>query len=228
MHRPEQHNDRLESWESWPAWALGISQGLNIFLWYVLSLEKVSLGAGRVPMRIPEIVLDWLPIVVVIAAVAAAASLDGAMVATVAGSRVGRNGRWSWVAALAATVFSAGIALDIHGGGFVPGSWLHIAQPFVLFCYMMHLRQRRNALHNELRSASNDYNGSNGISSQSQSHRKGFRCALCGIERASLHELKEHRRYECPETIKTQSLHRDLAASMQGEIEPASLNGKEV
>ncbi len=229
MQRLAQQHDQLESWESWPAWALGVSQGLNIFLWYVLSLEKVSLGAGRVPMRIPEIVLAWLPLAVVIAAAAAAASLDGAMVATVAGSRVGRNGRWSWVAALAATVFSAGIALDIHGGGFVPGAWLHIAQPFVLFCYMMHLRQRKNALHSTGQSASNDSNGSNHtLTNRVMQQQQGFKCRFCDETFDTASDVRKHQRNECQQRLETFDLHRSVAASKQANLEPASLNGKKV
>jgi len=135
----------LAGWEKLPAWALGISQGLNIFLWYIMSLERVALQ-GQSAIRVPEFVITFLPLAVFVAAIAAAVSLDGTMIATIGGSRNGRDGIWTWVSVTAAALFSAGIALDVYGGAVLPGAWLHIAQTAVLFCYMMHLRQKRKAL----------------------------------------------------------------------------------
>lgn len=142
---PTDEND-LIAWERLPAIALGISQGLNIFLWYVMSLERVALHDGRAPARVPEFVVSLLPFAVFVAAIAAAVSLDGTMIATVLGSRNGRDGVWTWVTVVAAALFSAGIALDVYGGNVLPGAWLHIAQTAVLLCYMMHLRQRKKPL----------------------------------------------------------------------------------
>ena len=138
--------DELAGWEKLPAVALGISQGLNIFLWYIMSLERVALQ-GHTAMRVPDFVITFLPFAVFIAAIAAAVSLDGTMIATIGGSRNQRDGVWTWVSVGAAALFSAGIALDVYGGSILPGAWLHIAQTAVLFCYMMHLRQRRKPLH---------------------------------------------------------------------------------
>lgn len=135
----------LARWEQLPAWALGISQGLNIFLWYIMSLERVALQ-GQTAIRVPDFVISFLPFAVFIAAIAAAVSLDGTMIATIGGSRNGRDGVWTWVSVIAAALFSAGIALDVYGGSILPGAWLHIAQTAVLFCYMMHLRQKRKPL----------------------------------------------------------------------------------
>ena len=140
----EQTTD-LARWEQLPAWALGISQGLNIFLWYIMSLERVAIQ-GQTAIRVPEFVTAFLPFAVFIAAIAAAVSLDGTMIATIGGSRNGRDGIWTWISVIAAALFSAGIALDVYGGSILPGAWLHIAQTAVLFCYMMHLRQPRKAL----------------------------------------------------------------------------------
>ena len=140
--RLREQPDELAGWEKLPAVALGISQGLNIFLWYIMSLERVALQ-GHTAMRVPDFVITFLPFAVFIAAIAAAVSLDGTMIATIGGSRNQRDGVWTWVSVGAAALFSAGIALDVYGGSILPGAWLHIAQTAVLFCYMMHLRQRR-------------------------------------------------------------------------------------
>lgn len=141
----EQRTEDLIGWERLPAFALGVSQGLNIFLWYIMSLERVALN-GHTAVRVPEFVIDWLPLAVFVAAVAAAVSLDGTMIAAVVGSRNGREGPWTWITIAAAAIFSAGIALDVYGGNILPGAWLHIAQTAVLLCYMMHLRQRKKTL----------------------------------------------------------------------------------
>jgi hypothetical protein len=145
MNDRDTTND-LIAWERLPALALGISQGLNIFLWYVMSLERVALQDGRAPAHVPDFVIGLLPIAVFIAAIAAAVSLDGTMIAAVLGSRNGRDGVWTWVTVVAAALFSAGIALDVYGGNILPGAWLHIAQTAVLLCYMMHLRQPKKRL----------------------------------------------------------------------------------
>ena len=70
----ERDADELAGWEKLPAVALGISQGLNIFLWYIMSLERVALQ-GHTAMRVPDFVITFLPFAVFIAAIAAARAL---------------------------------------------------------------------------------------------------------------------------------------------------------
>lgn len=124
--------DDLQSWESWPLWLLGASQGLNIFRWYAGDL-------------LPASVADLLPWLVVLFGISAAFALDGAMIATVMGARKGRVGLWSWVAALAACLFSAAIAYEVHGGEKIGGGApLHVAAPIVTLCYLLHLTQKRS------------------------------------------------------------------------------------
>lgn len=210
----------LIAWERLPAIALGISQGLNIFLWYVMSLERVALHDGRAPARVPEFVVSLLPIAVFVAAIAAAVSLDGTMIATVLGSRNGRDGVWTWVTVVAAALFSAGIALDVYGGNVLPGAWLHIAQTAVLLCYMMHLRQPRKDLQSNnqgLTTVTNRVNANGQI--EDLGHIKGFKCA-CGEIFPTLNAVKAHKQINCSQTFKVASLpdltqHKD-AASQNG------------
>jgi hypothetical protein len=74
----------LLGWESWPLWALGLSNGLNIVLWYVLSMTRVQ--SPELPIAVAYWLTAWLPLIVVAGGIAQALSLDGALIATIAGA----------------------------------------------------------------------------------------------------------------------------------------------
>lgn len=139
------NHDTLSQWEHIPLILLGAGQALNIFLWYAMGLFK-TLTAQGISVAMPQQVIDWLPTVIVVVAGAAGASLDGAMVAAIMGTRDGRDGHWTWISAAMATIFSSLIAIAVYDTQLISGPWLHIAQALVLFCYMMHLRQPRKAV----------------------------------------------------------------------------------
>ena len=80
----------LERWESWPLWAIGLSNGLNIALWFVLSMVRVK--AAELNITAPTLLNTVLPWLIVAGAVAAALSLDGVLIAAIAGARHGRVG----------------------------------------------------------------------------------------------------------------------------------------
>jgi hypothetical protein len=50
----------LERWESWPLWAIGLSNGLNIALWFVLSMVRIK--APELAVQAPALlvaVVGW-------------------------------------------------------------------------------------------------------------------------------------------------------------------------
>lgn len=207
-HNQNKEDNDLIAWERLPAIALGISQGLNIFLWYVMSLERVALHDGRAPARVPEFVVSLLPFAVFVAAIAAAVSLDGTMIATVLGSRNGRDGVWTWVTVVAAALFSAGIALDVYGGNVLPGAWLHIAQTAVLLCYMMHLRQHKKPLQDTQTTVNKRSqpailakNRPAAVDRATVEVAAGFRCKICGDVFDVLADVSAHHRKAHPKAI---------------------------
>jgi MFS family permease len=131
----------LERWESWPLWAIGLSNGLNIALWFVLSMVRVE--APELAMHLPPMVERAVPWLIVAGALATALSLDGVLIATIAGVRHGRKSRWSYGTIAGAGLFSALIAYAVHSGVLAQWSWLHVAQALVLVLYNLHLSQPR-------------------------------------------------------------------------------------
>ena len=123
----------LERWESWPLWAIGLSNGLNIALWFVLSMVRVK--AAELNITAPTLLNTVLPWLIVAGAVAAALSLDGVLIAAIAGARHGRVGLWTWATIVGAGVFSAAIAYTVHAGRLDDAPFLHIAQALVLVLY---------------------------------------------------------------------------------------------
>lgn len=129
----------LERWESWPLWAIGLSNGLNIALWFVLSMVRVQ--APELAMHLPALVDLAMPWLIVAGAVSSALSLDGVLIATIAGVRHGRKSLWSYATIAGAGLFSALIAYAVHSGLLAEWSWLHVAQAIVLVLYNLHLSQ---------------------------------------------------------------------------------------
>lgn len=201
------HRDSLEQWERWPIWALGLSNGLNIALWYILSMARID--APELPIRVLEQLQAWLPLIVVAGGIAAAVSLDGVLIATIAGMRHGRRGLWSVVTIIGAAAFSAAIAYATHGGWLNDAPYLHTAQAAVLMLYNLHLSQRK-ILQPEITvssSASNDTNQSNAdrqiTSSGNGTHIDGFRCRSCGEMFDSLELIRQHRLADCDGRLRT-------------------------
>lgn len=203
-------HDTLEKWERWPIWALGLSNGLNIALWYILSMARID--APELPIRVLEQLQAWLPLIVVAGGIAAAVSLDGVLIATIAGMRHGRRGLWSVVTIIGAAAFSAAIAYATHGGWLNDAPYLHTAQAAVLMLYNLHLSQRKVLQHETSvsPSASNDSRqlnddrqmraGSNGT------HIDGFRCRSCGELFDNLEQIRQHRLADCDGRLLTTKL----------------------
>lgn len=135
----KQHADQLERWESWPLWALGLSNGLNIALWFILSMAQIE----ELSIPVYQPLVNVLPLIVVAGGIAAAVSLDGVLIATIAGTRHGRRGVWSWLTIVGACGFSAAIAYAVHDGSLDEQPALHVAQAVVLALYNLHLSQGR-------------------------------------------------------------------------------------
>lgn len=142
----------LERWESWPLWAIGLSNGLNIALWYVLSMVRIK--AAELNIIAPALLNTVLPWLIFAGAIAAALSLDGVLIAAIAGARHGRAGMWTWATIVGAGVFSAAIAYTVHAGRLNDAPVLHIAQALVLVLYNLHLSQPRKGLTHALGSGS--------------------------------------------------------------------------
>lgn len=135
---------QLEGWESWPLWALGLSNGLNIVLWYVLSMTRVE--SPELPIGVLAALAAWLPLIVVAGGIAQALSLDGALIATIAGARHGRRGPWTWATIFGVGLFSAAISYAVHSGRIDQLPILHVASAVNLVFYNMHLAQPRKEL----------------------------------------------------------------------------------
>jgi len=144
LDRREEKKKPLEAWETWPLWALGLSNGLNIVLWYVLSMSRVD--SPELPIGILGALAAWLPLIVVAGGVAQALSLDGALIATIAGARHGRRGPWTWLTIFGAGLFSAAISYAVHSGRIDQLPILHVASAVNLVFYNMHLAQPRKPL----------------------------------------------------------------------------------
>lgn len=198
-----QHTDRLEKWERWPIWALGLSNGLNISLWYVLSFARID--APELPIRVLAYLQVALPLIVVIGGIAAAVSLDGVLIATIAGMRHGRTGVWSVLTIVGAALFSGAIAYAVHSGWLNQAPGLHVAQAVVLALYNLHLSQARKSLQPESQlppSVSSDTNQQNSIvvvqPHTNGTHRDGVKCRSCGELFESAQAVRDHRLEGCP------------------------------
>lgn len=196
-------HDRLENWEKWPIWALGLSNGLNISLWYILSFARIQ--APELPIRVLSYLQSALPLIVVIGGVAAAVSLDGVLIATIAGMRHGRKGVWSVLTIVGAALFSGAIAYAVHSGWLNQAPGLHVAQAVVLALYNLHLSQARKALQAETHlqpSVSIDSNQENVIviakPETNGTHIDGVKCRSCGEVFESAQAVKAHRLEDCP------------------------------
>ncbi len=123
-------NDTLANWEKWPVAALFIASGLYLMEWY----------AGE-RLAIPEEAMRYIA---TIGGVAAMVAVDGAMIATVAGMRQGRRGRWSYAAIVVTALFAAAVALVLHGAlPHTVGAWLHAGFVATIATYLLHLAQPR-------------------------------------------------------------------------------------
>lgn len=140
----DQPAKQLESWESGPLWALGLSNGLNIVLWYVLSMVRVQ--STELAISVPQLLVVLLPWAVVVGGVLQAGALDGALIATISGARHGRVSKWTWITIVGAGLFSAAISYAVHSGRIDQLPGLHVASAVVLVFYNMHLAQPRKPL----------------------------------------------------------------------------------
>lgn len=194
---------QLEGWESWPLWALGLSNGLNIVLWYVLSMTRVE--SPELPIIVAAGLATWLPLIVVAGGIAQALSLDGALIATIAGARHGRRGPWTWATIFGAGLFSAAISYAVHSDRIDQLPILHVASAVNLVFYNMHLAQPRKGLQPDNSTPTGDNHwlvrtkpapalpvtASREIASASVST---FKCQKCDHEALSLAAIRAHHR----------------------------------
>lgn len=122
--------DSLETWEQWPIGGLVAAAGLNTALWY---------AGGQLPAEATA-ALPWITLV---AAVASVVAIDGALVATIAGMRLGRYSGWSVSSIVVAGLFTMLAALAAHQTLPGLGPWLHGVFALTFVTYAMHLAQPR-------------------------------------------------------------------------------------
>jgi len=128
------HDDTLAGWEKWPLAALFLANALNVFILYVPTADM------------PLSIIWMLPWVRVACGIAAAASLEGTLIAVTMGRRLGRDSYWSWAAMFAASAFTAMVAYYVHAEVGLAAAGLFMAQAVVLFIYTQHLAQPRKVL----------------------------------------------------------------------------------
>lgn len=129
--------DDLEGWEKWPLAALFLANALNVFILYV-PIEEMPTS------------IQWLlPWARVFCGLAAAASLEGTLIAVTMGRRLGRDSKWSWAAMFAASAFTAMVAYYVHASVGLAAAGLFMAQAVVLFIYTQHLAQPRKPLQDQ-------------------------------------------------------------------------------
>lgn len=198
----QQHAAGLERWESWPLWALGLSNGLNIALWYVLSMARID--APELPILVLVELVSVLPLIVAIGGIAAAVSLDGVLIASIAGARHGRRGIWTWLTIVGACGFSAAIAYAVHAGQLDQAPGLHVAQAVVLALYNLHLSQPRKTLHSDEKIDPHLQEGSNGQKTPDRllTAVTGFTCKRCGQSGfETLRDVRIHQGETCVSVI---------------------------
>jgi hypothetical protein len=132
--RQENPAEDLANWERWPLAALFLANALNVFLLYVPEADM------------PPLVANLLPWVRVFCGIAAAASLEGTLIAVTMGRRLGRDSKWSWATMFAAAAFTAAVAWYVHAEVGRVAAGLFMAQAVVLFIYSQHLAQPRKDL----------------------------------------------------------------------------------
>lgn len=134
INRNSPPTDDLAGWEKWPLAALFLANALNVFILYV-------------PLNEMPLSVQWmLPWVRVFCGIAAAASLEGTLIAVTMGRRLGRDSKWSWAAMFAASAFTAMVAYYVHAEVGLAAAGLFMAQAVVLFIYTQHLAQPRKDL----------------------------------------------------------------------------------
>jgi hypothetical protein len=206
----DQPKKEMEAWESGPLWALGLSNGLNIVLWYVLSMARIE--SPELPIGIFDWLPGWLPLIVAVGGIAQAAALDGALIATIAGARHGRRGIWTWLTIIGACLFSAAISYAVHSGNIdnLPG--LHVASAIILGLYNAHLAQPRKALQSADQSqATGDHwqvrdkppiaLPETASQSTIETTAQTYRCRICGEPFEALTDVSKHARIEHPKSL---------------------------
>lgn len=142
INRNAPPTDDLAGWEKWPLAALFLANALNVFILYV-------------PLNEMPLSVQWmLPWVRVFCGIAAAASLEGTLIAVTMGRRLGRDSKWSWAAMFAASAFTAMVAYYVHAEVGLAAAGLFMAQAVVLFIYTQHLAQPRKPLQTDAGAAS--------------------------------------------------------------------------
>lgn len=126
------HVDQMEWYEKWTMFINAASSAFNIFIW----AAGLALGA-----QFSKDVIDWLTIII---AIAAGVSLDATVIVTMMGKREGRNGIWTHLTAIGATLFAVMIAVQVHGG-YHFGAALHAVNAINVYLLMQHFGQRKVA-----------------------------------------------------------------------------------
>lgn len=181
--------DDLAGWEKWPLAALFLANALNVFILYVPQDEM--------PLSI-----QWLlPWVRVFCGIAAAASLEGTLIAVTMGRRLGRDSAWSWAAMFAASAFTAMVAYYVHADVGLAAAGLFMAQAVVLFIYTQHLAQPRKVL--TVRENDGDIplvspvlaqNKLTAVDRVTVSIDDGFHCSQCSHVSETLADASKHSR----------------------------------
>lgn len=192
----DKHTDALADWEKWPLAALFLANSLNIFLLYVPIDEM------------PPSVQWMLPWVRVFCGIAAAASLEGTLIAVTMGRRLGRDSWWSWAAMFAAAAFTALVAYYVHAEVGLAAAGLFMAQAVVLFIYAQHLAQPRKVLTNSETTVNPP--SVSVISAQKKltatdrvtvSLSDGFKCSQCSHVSDTLPDASKHSRQAHKRTV---------------------------
>ena len=199
--RREPNHDELANWEKWPLAALFLANALNVFLLYV-------------PQDEMPVSIQWLlPWARVFCGLAAAASLEGTLIAVTMGRRLGRDSGWSWAAMFAASAFTALVAYYVHAEVGLAAAGLFMAQAVVLFIYTQHLAQPRKPLQDKKPRATDGATRFGSpeaaiVLSQSKSREtatasvKLYTCRACGETGFdSLATVNIHKREGCPSRV---------------------------
>lgn len=186
-------HDELQTWEKWPLAALFLANALNIFLLYT-------------PIAEMPLSIQWmLPWVKVFCGIAAAASLEGTLIAVTMGRRLGRDSYWSWAAMFAASAFTALVAYYVHAEVGLAAAGLFMAQAVVLFIYTQHLAQPRKVLTPEQTTVRTRSQSAILAKTRaalpdraSVAPSVGFKCSACehvspSLAKAKTHHQKEHK-----------------------------------
>jgi hypothetical protein len=201
IDRRDQEKEELESWEKWPLAALFLANALNVFILYVPQEEM------------PTAVQWMLPWARVFCGLAAAASLEGTLIAVTMGRRLGRDSKWSWATMFAASAFTAAVAYYVHHDIGLAAALLFMGQAVVLFIYTQHLAQPRNSLQDKKgRAADGATRLGSGetaiVLAQSKSRDsvtatvKMYSCRTCGESGFdSLTAVNTHKKTECPNRV---------------------------